>query len=613
MPQRRTLLLLPLVGALLGGLVNAPAPAGATEAEPAPAAPVTAPIDCPGVMPVADVEAGMTARGFTVTKGQTPEPFDVEILGVMPDALAPGRDIILVEVSDLPGSEVISKGGGIWAGMSGSPVYVGDKLLGAIAFGFTASPSRIGGITPAEEMVKVLDYGRRATAAQAEPSTVTIPRALRAKVSAAGVTSSGAPSLERLPTPLGVSGLGPQRLARFHKDVKGAGLPVVAHASGRGRALTAAAEPARPVPGGNFVAAISYGDVTAAATGTTTMVCGGKALAFGHPFLYEGRVRLGANDGVALALVKDDTFGAFKLANVGAPFGVVDQDRLAAVRARLGAAPRLTPITASINAVDTRRSRTGTTEIVDKRYVPWLGFWHILSSYDAVFDEIGDGSATTDWTIRGTRANGEPFRISRTDRQASEWDVAVRSSIDVANVIWTLDENPYEKVRIDGVSFGSDVSTVFKQLEVVDTLVSVNGGRFVKTNRVTVKPRSVLTLRVVLKGVTSGIRRTRDFRVRIPAAARASSGHVLVSGGSPDYDEYEDSECLIDDECGGRPAGSFDKLVKAIESQPRNDDLQLSMQLRSRARKAPAVTAAKTRRLSTVVVGDDWLRVRVTR
>jgi hypothetical protein len=94
---------------LVGSLAAAPA----TNAAPSSAAPPGN--ECPTVMPVADVTAGMLGTGYTVSKGTTPEPFDAEILGVYPDAILPGRDLILAEVH----SPAIDKVGGVWFGMSG--------------------------------------------------------------------------------------------------------------------------------------------------------------------------------------------------------------------------------------------------------------------------------------------------------------------------------------------------------------------------------------------------------------------------------------------------------------------------------------------------------------
>ena len=109
-----------------------------------------APGACPTVMAESDVAAGQVGTGWTVEEGQTREAFKVKILGVLPDGIAPGLDLIVIKVSDKTGNDMIARAGGIWAGMSGSPVYIGGKLVGAVSYGLTGSPSPVGGMTPAE-------------------------------------------------------------------------------------------------------------------------------------------------------------------------------------------------------------------------------------------------------------------------------------------------------------------------------------------------------------------------------------------------------------------------------------------------------------------------------
>ena len=85
---------------------------------------------------------------------------------------------------------------------------------------------------------------------------------------------------------------------------------------------------------------MSYGDITIGGIGTTSLVCDGQAIAFGHPFSWSGRTELGANQGDTLQIVRDPLFGSFKLANITEPVGTVDQDRLAGIRAILDTIPR---------------------------------------------------------------------------------------------------------------------------------------------------------------------------------------------------------------------------------------------------------------------------------
>ncbi len=228
---------------------------------------------CPPAAPLSDLRAAtaggatVPASGLTVSRGTVPEPFEVEVLGVLDDGIAPGVDLIVVEAD----SPAIDRARGIWAGMSGSPVHDRQgRLIGAVAYGFTAGPSKIGGVTPAEDMLRLLDAGTARAAAITPRRRVRLPAALRREVAAqAGVSArAAAAGLERLPIPLGVSGLRAQRLQAFAEELTGGDAPVIAHRASAGPARTEG--PGAIVPGGNFAAALSTGDVSVAGVGTAT-------------------------------------------------------------------------------------------------------------------------------------------------------------------------------------------------------------------------------------------------------------------------------------------------------------------------------------------------------
>nr|MBA2571157.1 hypothetical protein [Chloroflexota bacterium] len=140
---------------LAAGLL--PGSVSATPTRDAGIAGGAAPGACAQIKPANEVEEGMMGRGWTVVQGFDPSPFRVEILGKLRDGIAPGRDMIIVEVSDVAGRDFIDRAGGIWRGMSGSPVYIDGELIGAVAYGFSLGPSKIGGVTPAEDMARVLE------------------------------------------------------------------------------------------------------------------------------------------------------------------------------------------------------------------------------------------------------------------------------------------------------------------------------------------------------------------------------------------------------------------------------------------------------------------------
>ena len=137
-------LVVALMLTLLAGAAPVSAGSGQSIANRVPStATSAAPGPCPTILAQTAILPDMVGTGWTVTTGDTPRPFRVRILGTLQDGIAPGRDMIIIKVSDLPGQHVISQGHGIWAGMSGSPVYLRGRLAGAVSYGFSNGPSRI--------------------------------------------------------------------------------------------------------------------------------------------------------------------------------------------------------------------------------------------------------------------------------------------------------------------------------------------------------------------------------------------------------------------------------------------------------------------------------------
>jgi len=601
--------------ALLASSLTAPAHAApdATEA--------VAPDQCPAAVPLASVTRGMTGQGLTVVQGSTPEPFDVEVLGVLDDGIGAGRDLILIRVSDQAGRHVVDQGGGIWAGMSGSPVYVDGKLLGAVSYGFTAAPSVIGGLTPAEDMLDLLTLGGAAPteASQARAGAaraVKLPASMRRQLAARSHEAKPQGSLRQLVTPVAMSGLSPRRIARLQGATDAAGIGVKVYAGGRASATAAA--PATPLQaGGNFAAALSYGDVTAAGVGTTTAVCGDQALAFGHPWLLRGPSRFGVSDADALAVVKDDSFGSFKMANIGAPIGLVSQDRSAGLRADLTAVPAMADVTTVVRNTDTGRSRTGTTRVTDAASLPELLVPAVWNNYDATFDELGDGTATSEWTITGTRAGGRPFSVSRSNQWASQDDMALEPAFDVAFAADALVNNEFEDVDIDSVAFGSRVATKYQQLHITKMTVSVNGGKYSSAKRLRVKAGAVLRIKVSLRPYRGTATTTTTLRMTVPKKARGRVGELVAIGGTElaqGLGEEFDEGCLFEDLCGDQGEGSLDDVLEGLTSAPRNDAVVAQLQLVSENEdEEPEPSASVTKLQPLTVVGARSIVLSVRR
>ncbi len=560
---------------------------------------------CPSPVPIADVETGMKGEGLTVVTGSTPQPFDVEVLGVLPDGIGAGKDMILVKVSDQPYRHVIDQGGGIWAGMSGSPVYINGQLLGAVSYGFTAAPSPIGGLTAAADMLDLLELPDRAPieADALETKTkVPVSKTMRANLASKARVAAPRGSLQQLPSPLSVSGVGTKRLDRLQSDADKAGWSVKTYAGGRAKANAAKGT---PVPGGNFATALSYGDVTFAAAGTTTAVCGDRALAFGHPMNYAGPVTYGANDATSLAIVKDDSFGSFKMATIGAGFGTVDQDRLAGVRANLTATPTGADVTTVIKNSDTNKSRAGSTRVLDQNSLPGLLPYALWANYDNVFDERNDGRTTSNWTISGTRDGGLPFSVSRSNQWASTYDPSEDPAYELAYAADALVNNEYEEVKINSVTYDGVVSTNFKQLAITKVEVKGSNGKFSSPKSITVKAGAKIEVRVTLRPYKSTKTSTTTLTLTVPKSAKGRSGELNIAGGKTlaESGAEEDLSCLFEGAGCSEEDGSLDATIKTINAPARNDSIVVRALLVDRDSDDTKVSATAKKQQKYVVTG----------
>lgn len=581
----------------LAALFTGVALMGALAITPANSTPTT---DCPTVMPVADVQGGMNGTGYTVSKGTTPEPFDAEILGVYPDALLPGRDLVLAEVD----SPAIDKVGGVWYGMSGSPVYVTDggteKLVGAVAFGFSFGPSHVIGLTAAEDMEKVLSY---AAPAPRLPAKVSLSASMQADVAeATSETVSEVPdAIVQLKVPVSVSGAGvpgaSKVLARMQKRLNKQGARVRLFAGASASATAAAATPADMIPGSNFAAALSYGDLTFAAIGTTTFQCDGMAMAFGHPFLFEGKASFGANSANALTIYPDPVFSPFKLANVTGAVGTVDQDRFAGIRADFGAPPATFPITSTTTARNTGRTQVGMTEVVpsdDEFIFPFLSAYHEFLQIIGTMDQYSGGSGDVEWTVTGTRADGSPWTLTRSNMVSTQYDLPYEAIHEFDQMIFRLAFQNFEDIEFTGVDFSNvTVREAIRQYAVSKVLVSVDGSPFEKTRRVRANPGSRIALRVTLNPYEETLsKKVVELKVRVPKNARRD-GDIQVYGGPGHYPGF----------VGG--AASFDDLLQKMRTDIPNNNVGVKLRI---GRK---LVDKNNLRLGTVVEGGRSIFVRI--
>lgn len=585
-------------------------------AAPAVAVPVQ---QCPEqeIMPVADVRKGMMGEGLTVYEGTEPERFTAEILGVLQNGIAPGRHMIVVEVS----GDVIDRAGGSWFGMSGSPVYVDNKLVGAFAWGLTFGTTNLGGLTAAEDMVKVLGYPEPEPEDDSEqegaPPTYTrrrvmVPRRMQARLaqqtSATERQVSG--GFRQLPVPFSISGLSDRRLSSLGELIDRERLPLIPYrgSSAQGGSTTQLDPATEPLtPGDSFAAALSYGDITAAGIGTTTLVCNGKALAFGHPFSFEGETFLGANHADAITIVEDPVFGSYKLANVGALVGVVDQDRLAAIRADLSEGPVLIPVTSTVTALNTNQTRDGKTEVVETEVVPFLAMEHLVFNVDSVFDQFTGGSATLSWTIQGVGETTGPFTLTRDNLYADEFDIAFGSAFEVLGNLFTLLGNEFEEVKFTSVDMDMTVKEDVELYRIHDVLVSLNGGDYLERRRLRARPGDLIGMQVVLTDFEETEERIVELAITLPDKLRGESLIEITGGSAGGAGE----ECFFFGEnCeSNEEVDSLSALITALEEAPHNNELMA----RLRGGRKSKVLTQDVEVMDQVVSGFKRVRIRTPR
>jgi hypothetical protein len=536
-----------------------------------PSAAVAVPPDpCAPILPLDDVSAGMLGSGWTVAQGTDPGTFDVEVLGIAPSLVGPGRDIIIARIS----GPLVDQGGGVWAGMSGSPIYVdedgdavADDLIGALAYGFSLGPNNIVGVTPAEDMERILGYPAASFRTKAFPARVKLPRSVVKMIARATRTPVPAMSgsLLRLKLPVSVSGVAPQRMSRFKKMLRRQGVAAIPYA-GSSVGLASAGSIDELHPGDNFAAALSYGDLTLAGVGTATYVCDGEALAFGHPFLFGGRTTLGASGADAIAIVADPTLTPFKLANVEGIAGTVDQDRLAGIRAVDGM-PDTIPVNSAVTSLDTGNARTGQTDVVLKSEFPFLAPSHLLANIDVVFDEIGEGSSNVTFDVTGTRADGSTWRLRRQNLYTSDFDISFESIFELENALFEIANNPFERVEFTGLQATGSVEDTVQEYTLTDVLVCVEG-RCRDRRVISAFPGETIDLLATLTPSDGSEPELVELALKIPRGMRFG-GEIEITGGAGD---------CFEGECG--PSGevdSFGELLRSLRRAPTNNVLTASL------------------------------------
>jgi hypothetical protein len=420
-------------------LVFATAIAATAAAQAPDTPPTTSPTTAAGYFPLSGVHRGLHGVAYTVFEGTQPEAMQVEILGVLRNALGPNRDMILAR---LQGSK--PEYTGVVAGMSGSPVYIDGKLLGALSYRigqFSKEP--IAGITPIEQMLAVRDM-----TGPAPLSTV-----------ATNQISAGGTDIHPIETPLSLSGFRPEALAPFRDRMAAVGLTAV---DGVGGGAPDTKQPEPLVPGSAVSALLVTGDLEMAATCTVTYIDAKQLLACGHPITQSGAVSMPMTKAEVVATLASP-LNAFKIINTTELAGAFNQDRASAIRGTLGEKAALIPVTLTVGQKDGEKALHFSV-IDDPQMTPLLV---LLSTYQALL-ENNQYAVEMSYKLSGEIATstGQKVRVDSFEAPTELMPSAIAAAISVGDRFSRVYANRARTLKIDSVTLHIDATTGNRGLEI---------------------------------------------------------------------------------------------------------------------------------------------------
>jgi hypothetical protein len=461
-------------------------------------------------MGVSEIRPGMKGQGRTVFSGGKIDHFDFEVLGLMRN-MAPGRTLIMVRASGGPLAET-----GILAGMSGSPCYIGGRLVGALSIGFPFEKEPIGGITPIGEM---LDQLRDLPETPSSRTPLILPKMAPPKVLKAALTGEMIPLAQLL----GTDGANPEGGQPIPMPVFGAELVPEARAFWSGVPMRFMGGPvgspggdgaASPLePGGMMAINLCQGDMDMSASGTITYVSGKKVLLFGHQLFNLGGLDLPLWS-ATVAVSVPGYMSSFKLALPVAQVGALRLDRSSGVAGLLGAEARMVPMRIGLN-LGGKRTLNFKFELMDHPIItPNLAATVLAQTISTHVRGMGLQSLSLQGNIK--LANHPPLNIENMVADLS----ANRMASYLGAMLQMLTMNPYERPVIEGISL------TVKAEERLDLTVIAG----VRTLKARVKRGQVLPVLVTLQNV-QGVRETATFNLNVPPSARPGKATLLVGDG----------------------------------------------------------------------------------
>jgi SpoIVB peptidase S55 len=466
------------------------------------------------IMPEDQVKAGMHGVAYTVFEGVKPEAIDVEILGILRNMAGPKSDVILAR---LHGSKVEYTG--VVAGMSGSPVYIDGKLVGAIAYRigeFSKEP--IAGITPAASMMEINEMDKTPAP---DLDAVKTPAKTEASRTASPGTSSlpnDAKSeytnlLKPIETPLVFSGFTEETMRLFGQQFASVGVVPVMGAG----AVSTDKQPEPLVPGSAVSAVLVRGDMNIAGTCTVTYVDATHLLACGHPLLQSGNVDMPMTKATVLATLASP-YNSFKIVNTTESVGSFVQDRRTGILGRFDREPQMIPVT--LNLRGTSLTKQYHYEVLNNPKITPTAMMATVFNALQGMNEYGED---TTFRLNGDiQVQGYP-KLSVQNMYAPSDGASTTAyaiALSIGDRFSRIYENPYDTPKIQGVELSFDLVSERRSARLENARTDVTEAR----------PGDTITIETLLRPYR-GEGLVRQIPLTIPPSTPKGTLRILVSDG----------------------------------------------------------------------------------
>ncbi|MFP4197994.1 MAG: SpoIVB peptidase S55 domain-containing protein [Halanaerobium sp.] len=502
------------------------------------------------IMPLDEVEAGMTGYGKTVFSGDQIEKFEVEIIDIL-DNRSLDEDMILIKLTD----EKVDEYGGIAAGMSGSPIYIDDQLIGAIGYGWNNSDHRFGLVTPIERMLKLLDTDNKIEKSSGNISDFDYDLE----------EYSPGENLIKSESPIMVSGIKGRALDRLEDNLEELNLDVIP-ASGIEEEEKSRS---RPEPGSAVAAQLVRGDVSVASIGTLTYVDKGHFLAFGHPFTNLGEVNYLLSKADINAVIPSSE-QPFKL---GSPYskllGSVTQDRGAGIAGRINTYPKITPLYISISENGKKLKEVSLQIINDESLFSSLANSSALQAVDSALDRIGEGSAESRVKIMG---RGLPaLQVESNNMYYSQNDIGSMALDDFSQLLDLILTNPFKEINLIDIRLELDFDRS-------DSVALIQEAKVLNEE---IYPGDELEVEVTLHRYRNGTE-TKNLSLELPEDVEPGIATLFIDGGytgetmrPEENNQMQGSGGLNEAEISGHK--NFESMLESYLDSPDNNDLILQL------------------------------------